>query len=155
MSRGKIDIGLLSFLSIRKDITIELLQTSTKDYKVSIVLLKQHPLAQHPQLKLKDLKGYKIASLNDHYMLGEMLPRKCRALGFESDIVFKHNDWEVLIHSLQDILPSNFESLNQVDNLVWIPLQDKNNFYPIGIAYRDDASFSPVIEEFLSLLKTN
>ncbi len=133
MSQGKIDIGLLSFLSIQKDITIELLQTSTKGYKVSIVLLKQHPLAQHPQLKLKDLKGYKIASLNDHYMLGEMLPRKCRALGFEPDIVFKHNDWEVLIHSLQD----------------------KNNFYPIGIAYRDDASFSPVIEEFLSLLKTN
>ncbi|VHF42292.1 LysR family transcriptional regulator [Streptococcus pyogenes] len=134
MSQGKIDIGLLSFLSIQKDITIELLQTSTK--------------------------GYKIASLNDHYMLGEMLPRKCRALGFEPDIVFKHNDWEVLIHSLHDlntltILPSDFESLNQVDNLVWIPLQDKNHFYPIGIAYRDDASFSPVIEEFLSLLKTN
>lgn len=160
LSQGKIDIGLLSFPSIRKDITIEPLQTSTKGCKISIVLPKQHPLAQHPQLKLKDLKGYKIASLNDHYMLGEMLPRKCRALGFEPDIVFKHNDWKVLIHSLHDlnaltILPSDFESLNQVDNLVWIPLQDKNDFYPIGIAYRDDASFSPVIEEFLSLLKTN
>lgn len=138
MSQGKIDIGLLSFLSIRKDITIELLQTSTKGYKVSIVLLKQHPLAQHPQLKLKDLKGYKIASLNDHYMLGEMLPRKCRALGFEPDIVFKHNDWEVLIHSLHDlntltILPSDFESLNQVDNLVGFLCKIKIIFTLLGL----------------------
>ncbi|HGD0420059.1 TPA: LysR family transcriptional regulator substrate-binding protein, partial [Streptococcus agalactiae] len=102
----------------------------------------------------------KVASLNEHYMLGEMLPRKCRALGFDPHIVFKHNDWEVLIHSLQDlnavtILPSEFESISQVQDLCWVPLKDKNNFYPIGIAYRNDTSFSPMIEEFLSLLKTN
>lgn len=92
--------------------------------------------------------------------IGEMLPRKCRALGFDPHIVFKHNDWEVLIHSLQDlnavtILPSEFESISQVQDLCWVPLKDKNNFYPIGIAYRNDTSFSPMIEEFLSLLKTN
>lgn len=95
-------------------------------------------MAQHPQLKLKDLKGYKIASLNDHYMLGEMLPRKCRALGFEPDIVFKHNDWEVLIHSLHDlntltILPSDFESLNQVDNLVGFLCKIKIIFTLLGL----------------------
>ncbi|EHI69702.1 transcriptional regulator, LysR family [Streptococcus ictaluri 707-05] len=122
LSQGEIDIGLLSFPSIRKDITIEPLQTSTQGYKVSIVLPKSHQLAKQPFLKLSDLKGFKIASLNDHYMLGEMLPRKCRALGFEPEIVFKHNDWEVLLHSLHDlmavtILPSEFETLTQVNDL--------------------------------------
>ncbi|AFV72045.1 LysR family transcriptional regulator [Streptococcus agalactiae] len=145
LAKGKIDIGLLSFPSTRNDITIEPLQTSTKGY---------------PEIELNDLRDYKVASLNEHYMLGEMLPRKCRALGFDPHIVFKHNDWEILIHSLQDlnavtILPSEFESISQVQDLCWVPLKDKNNFYPIGIAYRNDTSFSPMIEEFLSLLKTN
>ncbi|MBA2796088.1 transcriptional regulator, LysR family [Streptococcus porcinus] len=160
LAKGEIDIGLLSFPSLRKDIVIEPLQTSTKGYKVSIVLPKNHQLAHHSHLKLVDLKDCKFASLNEHFMLGEMLPRRSRALGFEPDIVFKHNDWEVIIHSLKSlnavaILPSEFESLSKVDDLVWIPFQDKNDFYPIGIAYRHDYSFSPMIEELLSTLKTN
>lgn len=122
LAKGKIDIGLLSFPSTRNDITIEPLQTSTKGYKVSIVMPKSHPLATLPEIELNDLRDYKVASLNEHYMLGEMLPRKCRALGFDPHIVFKHNDWEVLIHSLQDlnavtILPSEFESISQVQDL--------------------------------------
>ncbi|MDE7479773.1 LysR family transcriptional regulator substrate-binding protein, partial [Streptococcus agalactiae] len=134
LAKGKIDIGLLSFPSTRNDITIEPLQTSTKGYKVSIVMPKSHPLATLPEIELNDLRDYKVASLNEHYMLGEMLPRKCRALGFDPHIVFKHNDWEVLIHSLQDlnavtILPSEFESISQVQDLCWVPLKDKNNFY--------------------------
>lgn len=83
LAKGKIDIGLLSFPSTRNDITIEPLQTSTKGYKVSIVMPKSHPLATLPEIELNDLRDYKVASLNEHYMLGEMLPRKCRALGFD------------------------------------------------------------------------
>ncbi|HEO2184131.1 TPA: LysR family transcriptional regulator, partial [Streptococcus agalactiae] len=89
LAKGKIDIGLLSFPSTRNDITIEPLQTSTKGYKVSIVMPKSHPLATLPEIELNDLRDYKVASLNEHYMLGEMLPRKCRALGFDPHIVFK------------------------------------------------------------------
>ncbi|MGI8191395.1 LysR family transcriptional regulator [Streptococcus iniae] len=160
LAKGDIDLGILSFPSIRQDITMEPLQTSTQGYKVSIVMTKSHELAQHKSLRLVDLKDCKFASLNEDYMLGEMLPRRSRALGFEPNIVFKHSDWEVLIHSLKSlnavtIIPSEFEALGKIDDLVWIPFQDKNDFYPIGIAYRDDYAFSPVIEELLSILKTN
>lgn len=72
LAKGKIDIGLLSFPSTRNDITIEPLQTSTKGYKVSIVMPKSHPLATLPEIELNDLRDYKVASLNEHYMLGEM-----------------------------------------------------------------------------------
>ncbi|MDG3131944.1 LysR family transcriptional regulator [Streptococcus suis] len=160
LAKGEIDIALLSFPSTRGDITIEPLQTSIQGYKVSIVMTKDHPLAKYPEIELLDLKDQKIASLNEHYMLGEMLPRRCRSLGFDPHIVFKHNDWEVLIHSLHDlnavtILPSEFEKISKVSDLHWIPLKDKNNFYPIGIAYRNDIIFSPLIEEFLTIIKTN
>ncbi|MGT2887334.1 LysR family transcriptional regulator [Streptococcus didelphis] len=160
LAKGEIDIGLLSFPSIRKDITIEPLQTSTKGYKVSIVMPKNHFLASYNSIKLKQLKDTHIASLDESYMLGEMLPRRSRSLGFEPKIVFKHNDWEVLLHSLKSldavtILPSDFEKLSQVKDLVWIPFNDKNGFYPIGLAYRDGYSFSSIVEEFLSIIKTN
>ncbi|MGT2932703.1 LysR family transcriptional regulator [Streptococcus catagoni] len=160
LANGEIDIALLSFPSIRKDIIIEPVQTSTQGYKVSIVLPKSHPLAKEKTLKLIDLKEARFASLNEDYMLGEMLPRRSRALGFEPNIVFKHNDWEVLIHSLESlnaitILPSDFEALSQIEDLVWVPFQDRNDFYPIGLAYRVGYSFSPLIEELVNTLKTN
>ncbi|MGI1708870.1 LysR family transcriptional regulator [Streptococcus uberis] len=160
LAEGKIDIGLLSFPCLRDDITIEPLQTSTHGYKVSIVMPKTHPLATHKSLRLIDLKDCRFATLNEHFMLGEMLPRRARSLGFEPNIVFKHSDWEVIIHSLESldavtILASEFESLSQKNDLIWIPFQDKNDFYPIGIAYRDNYTFSPTIEELLALLKTN
>lgn len=160
LSLGQIDIGLLSFPSIFNNITIEPLQTTTKGYQVSIVLPKNHPLAKKESLRLIDLKDCKFASLSENFMLGEMLPRRARTLGFEPNIVFKHDDWEVIIHSLKSldavaILASEFKPLSQIEELVWIPFQDKNDFYPIGIAYRDDYSFSPMIEELLATIKTN
>lgn len=160
LAQGDLDIGILSFPSIRKDIIIEPLQTSTQGYKVSIVMPKWHKLAQSSQLKLIDLKGATFASLNEEFMLGEMLIRRSRSLGFEPDIAFKHSDWEVLLHSLKTlgavtILPTEFETLCKVEDLVWIPFQDKNDFYPIGLAYRNDYTFSPAINELLAILKTN
>lgn len=157
---GRIDLGLLSFPSLDPSITIEPLTTSTQGYKVSVVMPTTHPLATLDQISLKDLEGCQISSLNEHYMLGEMLPRRCQALGFQPNIVFKHNDWEVILHSLQalealTILPSEFQNLSQLEDLVWKPLQDKNDFYPIGIAYRQDTVFTPAMEQFLAILKTN
>lgn len=160
LAQGQIDVGLLSFPSIHPDITIEPLTTSNNGYRVSIVAPKNHPLAALEYISLKDLEGHKIASLTDQYMLGEMLPRRCRQLGFEPNVVFRHNDWEVLLHSLTNlnavtILPSEFEELSPIQDLSWIPLQDKNDFYPIGIAHHKERTLSPIIEELLDVLKTN
>lgn len=160
LDQGRIDIGLLSFPSLYPNIVIDPLTTSTQGYKVSVVMPTDHPLADLPQVSLKDLEGSKISSLNEHYMLGEMLPRRCQSFGFQPNIVFKHNDWEVIVHSLNalnavTILPSEFEPLCQMDNLLWKPLQDKNDFYPIGIAYRQGMKFTPAMNQFLTILKTN
>ncbi|EHJ57357.1 hypothetical protein HMPREF9318_00403 [Streptococcus urinalis FB127-CNA-2] len=160
LSEGKIDIGLLSFPIINPNIKIEPLNTSTNGYQVSVVAPSDHPLSSKESIHLANLKGTKIASLTEHYMLGEMLPRRCRALGFEPNIVFKHSDWEILLHSLTNLgavtlLPKEFQTLSKVDGLTWIDLQDKNDFYPIGIAYRHDTIFTPVVEDLLQLIKTN
>ena len=40
------------------------------------------------------------------------------------------------------------------DNLVWIPLLDKNGFFPIGVAYRPKETYSQNILELIELLRT-
>ena len=40
------------------------------------------------------------------------------------------------------------------DNLIWIPLLDKNGFFPIGVAYRPNEKYSQNILELIELLRT-
>jgi len=40
------------------------------------------------------------------------------------------------------------------DELVWIPLIDKNGFFPIGVAYRPNEKYSQNILELIELLRT-
>ena len=37
--------------------------------------------------------------------------------------------------------------------LVWIPLKDKHAFFPIGLATKTSTKPSPIVEEFIHLLK--
>ncbi len=40
------------------------------------------------------------------------------------------------------------------DELVWIPLIDKNGFFPIGVAYRPNETYSQNVLELIELLRT-
>ncbi|MHA3224518.1 LysR family transcriptional regulator [Globicatella sulfidifaciens] len=156
----EIDVGLLSFPQLYPEIAIEPLATSTKGYWVSVVIAENNPLAKKEAIQIIDLKGQNISSLTHHFMLGEMLTRSCHAAGFDPNIVFTHNDWAVLLHSLKElnavtILPSEFQALSDNKGLKWIPFVEKNNFYPIGIATRKDFVTTSAIQEFIEAIKSN
>lgn len=156
----EIDVGLLSFPQLYPEIAIEPLATSTQGYWVSVVIPENNPLANKEAIQIIDLKGQNISSLTHHFMLGEMLTRSCHAAGFNPNIVFMHNDWAVLLHSLKElnavtILPSEFQALSDNKGLKWIPFVEKNNFYPIGIATRKDFVTTSAIQEFIDAIKSN
>ena len=160
LADGVIDIGLISFPKINDHIDIEPLNTTTQGYKVSVVVPNENPLASHQSLEFRDLVGQNFSTLSDHFMIGEMLPRRCRAVGFDPNIVLTHNDWEVLTYSLADLnaiclLPTEFQPMSKVPNLSWIPLEDKNNYFPIGIALRKNFTCTPAMNEFIALIKSN
>ncbi|MGX7107868.1 LysR family transcriptional regulator [Facklamia miroungae] len=160
LAEGAIDIGLLSFPKIEENIHIEPLNTTTQGYKVSVVLPKTNPLSTHSSLEFKDLKEQNFCTLSDHFMLGEMLPKRCRIVGFDPNIVLINNDWEVLLHSLKSlnsicILPSEFKPLSKLNDLAWVPLDDRNNYYPIGIALRNNITCTLAMNEFIALIKSN
>lgn len=160
LANEEIDIGLNSFPQINNDIIMEPLHTTTQGYDVSVVMPKDHPLANRQSIGFKDLKDAAFSAFTTDFMLGQIIIDRGRNFGFEPNIVFVNNDWEVLVHSVENfksvsLIPTAYQPFSTINNLVWIPLADKNNYYPIGISLRKGFVCTQEMSEFISLIKTN
>lgn len=157
----EIDIGLLSFPNNHPEVlNIEVLNTTTKGYHVYVVMADDHPLASKKQLTFKDLKNERFSSLSQNFMIGRMLVDQARAFRFEPEIVFFNDDLQVLIHSLAEnnsicLLPIEYKTVGKNEGLKWIPLKDKYDFFPIGIALHKDSPRIAEIDDFIATIKTN
>jgi len=155
----EIDLGVLSFPKIESDIVIEPFQQNFVGYHASLVVPKGHPLATRDSVTFEDLKDERFSTLSKHFMLGKLLHQRSRHFGFEPNIVYVDDNWEVLLASLATfnsvcIMALEYKEFYPDDNLVWIPLLDKNGFFPIGVAYRPNETYSQNILELIELLRT-
>ena len=85
--------------------------------------------------------------------------QRSRHFGFEPNIVYVDDNWEVLLASLVTfnsvcIMALEYKEFYSDDELVWIPLVDKNGFCPIGVAYRPNETYSQNVLELIELLRT-
>ncbi|EFR44432.1 LysR family transcriptional regulator [Streptococcus pseudoporcinus] len=155
----KIDIGILSFPQIEHDIIIDPVAVNHSSYSACLVVPKEHPLANREKVTFKDLQGFNIASLSDHFALGEFTKKRCREFGFSNQVILTHDDFEILLHSLDKldaitILPRELEDLSPVEDLVWIPIHDVNSLYKQGLAYRKNMSTNTdVISKFIEAIR--
>ena len=65
-----------------------------------------------------------------------------------------------LLHSLENfnavvLLPSEFKAYDETPNISWVPLEDKSNYYPIGIARRKDMIVTDTYQQFIEAIKNN
>lgn len=161
LANEEIDFGILSFPRVEPNIEmIPLEKTTTKGYNVSVVMPKTNPLAERNSLSFKDLTKEMFISLSDKFMLGMLTEKKSYELGFHDRIVFIEDDWKVILHSLETfdavaILPTEFKDFDTTPNLAWVPLADKSNYYPIGIARRKDMPFSETYSQFIKEIQKN
>ncbi|WP_411849256.1 LysR family transcriptional regulator substrate-binding protein [Vagococcus salmoninarum] len=157
----EIDIGLVSFPNYQTEmINIDVLETTTRGYNVYVVVPENNPLASLEELTFKDLKGQRFSSLSDNFMIGRMLIDQSRAFGFEPNIVLYNDDLQVLIHSVVKnnsicLLPIEYRQVGKSEGVKWIPLKDKYNFFPIGIALRKDYLRTDVLDNFIGIIKEN
>lgn len=157
----EIDIGLVSFPNYQTEmINIDVLETTTRGYNVYVVVPENNPLASLEELTFKDLKGQRFSSLSDNFMIGRMLIDQSRAFGFEPNIVLYNDDLQVLIHSVVKnnsicLLPIEYRQVGKSEGVKWIPLKDKYNFFPIGIALRKDSLRTDVLDNFIGIIKEN
>lgn len=160
LANKEIDIGLLSFPIYEPTINIESLNTSHADYSVAAVMPFNHPLANKKTIKISDLKDYPICSLSKNYVLGNVIFDRCYEHGFKPNIIFTNDNWEVLLQNtlITDgitLMPKALERLSSFINLKWIPLDDKANYFQIGIAKRKNEHLSDLDIQFINHIKKN
>ncbi|MBJ8349099.1 LysR family transcriptional regulator [Streptococcus zalophi] len=158
LAQEKIDVGILSFPQVEHDIIIDPVAINNASYSTCVVVPKNHPLATRKKVVFKDLKESYIASLSDHFALGELTKKRCRELGILNQVIMTHNDFEILLHSLNKlnavtILPTELKELSPVEDLVWIPLHDIQSQYKQGLAYRKNPNHSQVVSQFIEAIK--
>lgn len=142
LAKGEIDIAIASLPNLYpKDIKFTPLENKYNGYNVSVVMLDSNPLADKDEIELIELKDQKFSTLNEDYMIGELLMSRSRELGFTPDIVMEHVDLQVLLHSISELgsvclLPIEYRGITDSPNLKWVPLKDDRAFFQVGIAER-------------------
>lgn len=161
LANEEIDFGILSFPLVEPNIELTPLKdTTTQGYNVSVVMPETNSLSKRQSVSFQDLKNETFISLSKNYMLGNLTEEKSYELGFNDQIVFIEDDWKVLLHSLEIfdavvLLPTEFKEFDDTPNLNWVPLADKNNYYPLGIAQRKDMVINETFRNFIDAIKEN
>lgn len=161
LANKEIDMGLISFQNTLPEIIhIEPLETTTKGYHVYVVVPESNPLSQYEKLTFKDLKDQRFSSLSDNFMIGRLLLDRTRSFGYEPNIILHNDDLQVLLYSLQKnnsicLLPIEYYEVGKSQGLKWIPLKDKFDYFPIGIALRRDFSMTEDVRDFIQIIKEN
>jgi len=154
----EIDVALVSYPVMERDISIEPLPDPAGSYSVSVVMKDDNPLAGREAVTFADLAEQRFCSLSDRFVLGRVLRRRSAEVGFTPDVVLSDDNWEVLIAAVRSLdavvlMPASFERRTVLDGLVWVPLDDKANHFPIGIATHRTAERSGVVDEFIETIR--
>ncbi len=97
VSTGELDLGLVSFPIYYDNLEVEPCAKQFPSYDVSVVVSNENPLSTRSNLKLEDLKSEKFSILSGDFILGNILYHRCKEIGFEPSVVFKNENWEVLL----------------------------------------------------------
>ncbi|MBB6736002.1 LysR family transcriptional regulator [Cohnella zeiphila] len=69
------------------------------DDRLRVVLHPDHKLAGRKRIELAELADEPFLLFNDHFALHELIPRECRAAGFEPHVAFESSQWDFLVES--------------------------------------------------------
>ncbi|MGX7349468.1 LysR family transcriptional regulator [Dolosicoccus paucivorans] len=157
LSQGDIDIAILSFPMTYSNIYMEPLENK-QQYKAKVVVPTNHPLATKEQIGFEDLHDTPISSLTADYVLGDLMTKEALKEGFTSNIVFYHNDYDVLLHSLHQLnsvalLPAELEPYTRVEDICWIPFAQRSNTFTQGIGTRRDFVHTLDSIQFINAIK--
>ncbi len=150
---GQIDIGvvILPFSSENFDVT--------KIFEAEIVAVvnKAHPLAKKDEISLIDIKDEPFISLNETYMLHDIIISKCAEAGFTPNTIYKSSQWDfiaelVALNQGITILPKPILSKFHSKNIKTLKIKDG---FPWNIAFvvRKDKYISKAIKLFIDFTK--
>lgn len=163
LAEDALDVAILSLPNYYPDVlNIEPLSGAIKGYHVYVVVPASHDLADHAELTFDQLTSHRISSMSDDFVIGRMLLNRVSESDLDIDIIALHNDLQVLLHSLNQsnsitLLPIEYDRFYDFSHLKlkWIPLKDKQNFFPIGIGITNNKPISRYIADILKTINTD
>lgn len=160
LANDEIDIGLCSYPLYEPELKMEKLNTSTPHYKISVVMPKNHVLADRESLTIADLEGHPICAFSDDYVLNRVLYDRAHSEGFKPNVIFTNGEWEVLLQNVLAtqslaLMPHFIKKIRAEDDLKWIPLDDKANLFKIGVASRKNEKLKNIAVQFINYIKQN
>lgn len=158
LANKQLDVGILSFPKYEATITLEPIQGTLNGYNVCVVMHKDHPLATQSSVLFKDLVNYTFSSWTSDFMLGRLLIERTQELGYTPQILYSDNNWEVLLSSVKTLdticlMASEYQAYSSDENIAWIPLEDKKNFFPIGIGTNPEQTSSQQTHELIQFIQ--
>lgn len=158
LAKGDIDLGILSFPKYESSITLEPFSNPKLGYDISIVVSKKHVLANRNSLTFEEIATQFFSTLPNQYILGQFLHSQAKKYNFHPHILYTDDNWEVVLSSVKTLntvclMAAQYQPYYTDAELVWIPLKDKHSFFPIGLATKTTSETSPIVEEFIQILR--
>lgn len=161
LAKGQLDLALVSYPNYLPDkITIDSIHNSRKGYHVYVVVPTENPLADKATLTFAELKDQRFSSLTNNYVLGLLLKEKAQDLGFTPNVIAYHSSLQVLLHSLKSsqticLMAIEYQILGPQEGLAWIPLDDDQNYFPIGLALNKEGQNLPEVHDFIAIIQNH
>lgn len=155
---GRVDIGVLSSPIYESDLEVRRIKSDRGYYIFNVVMRDDHFLSKNKTISMKDLKNVPLSSFTSDFILYNFQRERALEYGYEPNIVFENNNWEVLLKNVRSkgtvcLMPDFVQKQQKTPGLTWIPLKDKANGFHINIATRKDELLTPSVLDFVSYFK--
>lgn len=151
LTQNQLDFGIVSLPNyFPDDITI----TPLGGYDVYVVLPLDHPLSHYDKITFQDAIPYSIVALTDNFIMRKKLIKLAEENSVDLNIVATFDNIQLLSHSIKNMkaisfLPLEYKQIYQLNQLKWIPFDNKYNYIPYGIATHNKTARSTELSNLI------
>ena len=132
---------------------------SLKKCSLGLLVYDEHPLAKRKHVSVEDLLDEKLYLENSSFKLNEVIQSKCWNKGFEPNIVFETNGFDMCYKMCRmkkgiSITVDFIHDDMKTDGLTMIPFEEKDMIWEIGLLTLKDKGCEPSIEKFCQFIES-
>ena len=131
---------------------------SLKKCSLGLLVYEEHSLAKKREATILDLEGEPLYLENSSFKLNEFIQSRCWNRGFEPDIVFETNGFDLcykmcrLKRGISVTIDFVHEDMN-TEGLVMIPFAEDDMIWEIGLLTLKDRAMESSVEKFYKYIE--
>ena len=131
---------------------------SLKKCRLGMLVYEGHPLAGKQKVSIRDLEGERLYLENSGFKLNEFIQSRCWNKGFEPDIVFETNGFDLcykmcrLKKGISVTVDFIHDDMNN-EGLFMIPFEEGDLVWEVGLLTLKDRETEPSVEKFYKYIE--